>query len=307
MKRSRRDFLILSALAPAAQRLLAAGGPSIVFPTAPRDRLAVASYPFRAFIDTPRNRTRNPQATLMDLKQFPAQVAERFQIRNVELLGEHIRSNEPEWLEQLRASVKEAGSHVVDIPTGVGGSLYDADAARRATAVGNAKKWIDTAVALDCPSVRIHIQGARGATPDAGLAAESLATVAQYGASKNVVVNLENDDPGTEDAFFLAKVIDQVNSPWLRALPDFCNSMLKGDEKFNYEAVTAMFHRAYNISHVKDIEVDGGKVFRVDVERTFAIAKASGYKGYFSMEFEGQGDPYAGTQKLIDESLKCLG
>jgi len=307
MQASRRDFLIFSAFAPVAQRLAAATGPSIAFPTAPRDRLAVASYPFRAFIDTPRNRTRNPQATLMDLKDFSAQVVERFQIRNVELLGDHIRSTEPAWLEQLRASVKAAGSHIVDIPTGVGGSLYDPDATRRDNAVGNAKKWVDTCVALDCPSVRIHLQGARGATPDAGLAAESLAAVAQYGASKNVLVNLENDDVTTEDAFFLAKVIDQVNSPWLRALPDFCNSMLKGDEKFNYDAVTAMFRRAYNISHVKDIEVDGGKVFRVDVERTFAIAKSSGYKGYFSMEFEGQGDPYAGTQKLIDEALKYLG
>ena len=90
------------------------------------------------------------------------------------------------------------------------------------------------------------------------------------------------------------------------ALPDFGNSMLKGDEKFNYDAVTAMFRRAYNISHMKDCEVDRGKVYRVDPERTFAIAKAAGYKGYFSIEFEGEGDPYEGTQKLIDASLKSL-
>ena len=113
--------------------------------------------------------------------------------------------------------------------------------------------------------------------PDAVRAAESLTAVAQYGASKGVVVTLENDDIFSEDAFFVAKVIDQVNSPWLRALPDFCNSMLKGDEKFNYEAMTALFRRAYNICHLKDSEVDGGKVVRIDVARTFAIAKASGY------------------------------
>jgi sugar phosphate isomerase/epimerase len=120
------------------------------------------------------------------------------------------------------------------------------------------------------------------------------------------MVNLENDDLITEDAFFLAKVIDTVDSPWLRALPDFGNSMLKGDEAFNYKAIEAMFHRAYNISHVKDSEVDEGKVFRVDMARTFAIAKAAGYRGYFSMEWEGQGEPYAGTQKLLDESIKDL-
>jgi sugar phosphate isomerase/epimerase len=303
---NRREFLYCSALAPAARLVAAASAPALRFPTAPRERIAVASYPFRAFIDSPRNRNRNPQGPLMDLKEFPAMVLKRFQIANVELLGDHFRSTEPEYLAQLRAAVKSAGSHIVNIPTGVGGSLYDADAARRATAVANAKKWVDTAVAVDCPSVRVHLQGPRGAAPDAALAAESLAAVADYGASKGVIITLENDDPTTEDAFFLVKVLDQVKSPWLRALPDFGNSMLKGDEKFNYDAVTAMFQRAYNISHMKDCEVDGGKIFRVDPQRTFAIATAAGSKGYFSIEFEGEGEPYAGTQKLIDASLQYL-
>ena len=44
----------------------------------------------------------------------------------------------------------------------------------------------------------------------------------------------------------------------------------------------------------------------MDVARTFAIAKAAGYHGYFSMEWEGQGEPYAGTRKLLDESVKDL-
>jgi len=293
-------------MAMGAWRAAAASAPALRFPSAPRERLAVASYPFRAFIDSPRNRTRTPQGTLMDIKEFPAMVAARFQIRGVELLGEHIRSTEPAYLRELRAAVKDAGSRVVNIPTSLGASVCDPDSARRALAVQNAKKWIDAATALDCPSVRVHIQRAGSASPDTALSAESLNAIAQYGASQNVVVNLENDDPGSEDAFFLAKVIDQVNSPWLRALPDFCNSMLGGDEKFNYDAVTAMFRRAYNIAHVKDSEVDHGKVFRVDLGRTFAIAQTSGYKGFFSMEFEGEGDPYSGTQKLIDESVKYL-
>jgi hypothetical protein len=95
--------------------------------------------------------------------------------------------------------------------------------------------------------------------------------------------------------------------PWLRGLPDFCNSMLLGKgEAYNYEAVKAMFEHAHGISHVKDSEVDGKKVYRVDVAKTFAIAKAAGYRGYFSMEWEGAGEPYAGTQSLIDASLRAL-
>jgi len=202
--------------------------------------------------------------------------------------------------------VERAHSHIVDIPTSVGGSLYDPDRARREKAIANGKKWVDVAVAVGSPSVRINIQGARSTSPDVARTAASLKQVAEYGATRNVMINLENDDPETEDAFFIVKVIDSVNSPWLRALPDFGNSMLKGDEDFNYKAVEAMFHRAYNISHVKDSEVDNGKVFRVSLAKTFAIANAAGYRGYFSMEFEGEGGPYEGTQKLIDASLANL-
>ena len=68
----------------------------------------------------------------------------------------------------------------------------------------------------------------------------------------------------------------------------------------------AMFAHAYNISHVKDSEMEGAKVYRVDVARTFKIARDSGYRGYFSMEWEGAGSPYDGTSKLIEMSLKSL-
>lgn len=37
-----------------------------------------------------------------------------------------------------------------------------------------------------------------------------------------------------------------------------------------------------------------------------AGALAAGYRGYFSMEWEGQGEPFAGTQNLIQQSLECL-
>jgi sugar phosphate isomerase/epimerase len=305
MQPNRRDFLIATALLTPIQRLRAAA-PDLRFPTAPRERLAVASWSFREHLDLPENRANKSHRTLIDLKDFPTMVAQRYKIHNVELLGQHMPSTTPAYLKDLRAAVQRAGSRVVNVPAGGETSLYHPDARKRAVAVEDGKKWVDVAVALDCPSVRLNIAGAKGVKPDVALTADGLVAIAQYGASKNVIVNLENDDPETEDAFFIVKVIDQANSPWLRALPDFCNSMLKGDEKFNYDAVQAMFQRAYNIAHLKDSEVDNGKVFRIDLERTFAIAKASGYKGYYSVEFEGEGDAYAGVAKLVEAGLKYL-
>ena len=295
---TRRSLLQIAAALAARSAARSAGTPDIHFPTAPRERLAVASYPFRNFMDRPGHPG-------LKLTSFAAMVVEKFGIHNIEPLSGHFPSTDSAYLEEFRRSVEQAHSHVVNIPANVGASFYDPDPARRDKAVAGARKWVDVAVAIGSPSVRVHIQEARGG-PDVARATESLKQTADYGAAKNVMINLENDDLVSEDAFFLVKVIDAVNSPWLRGLPDFGNSMLKGDEDFDYRAMEAMFRHAYNISHVKDSEVDNGKVFRVSMAKTFGIARSAGYRGYFSMEFEGEGEPYEGTRKLIEESLKDL-
>src|SRR5689334_20272867 len=111
--------------------------------------------------------------------------------------------------------------------------------------------------------------------------------------------------PKTRSQF--VDIIKTVNSPYLRALPDFCNSMLIGDDRsYNDRGLNAMFHYAFNISHVKDSESDEGKLYTVDPDHIFGIAKKAGYRGYFSMEFEGVGDPTIGTRKLLEQSLKSL-
>lgn len=71
--------------------------------------------------------------------------------------------------------------------------------------------------------------------------------------------------------------------------------------------MAALFPHAYNISHVKDMETgEKGKILRVDVGKIFGIAKQAGYRGYFSMEWEGEGDPYDGTRHLIEQSVMAL-
>ena len=139
-------------------------------------------------------------------------------------------------------------------------------------------------------------------------AAESLKRVAEHAAEKNMVVNLENDNPASEDPFFLVKVIEKVNSPWLHALPDFANTLAAFEEAYAYRGIDAMFGKAYNISHVKETEVGDrkDKIAHVDLAKTFGLAKKHGYKGYFSMEWDSPGDPYAGTTGLIEKTLKNL-
>lgn len=308
---SRRTFLaqssVLAAAALVPMRAFSANAePHIEFPTAPRDRIAVASYPFRAYINAPGNRDRDPKLPGMDLKDFAAEVVRKFKVHNVEPLSRHFSSLDSAYLAQFRDALHSANAKAVDIAVDGDHSFYDRDLAARKQAIANAKKFIDVAVQIGCPSIRVHISRAKDSSPDVQRAAESLRDVAGYATSKNVVVNLENDDLVSEDAFFVVKVIEAVNQPFLHALPDFANSMMTGNADFNYRAIEAMFRHAYSICHVKDGEVDDGKHFNIDMQKTFGILKASGFRGYCSMEFDAPGDPYAPTAALIDQTLKYL-
>ena len=305
-------------------------GPSIRFPAAARERIAIASYPFREFIagreeggdgrqhdgGGPRGDVINGASASrrggvggkMELKEFAAHLSAKFNIKKIEPWSAHFRSLEKAYLQELRAAVAKAGGAIVNIAVDGEHSPYAADGAERERAVAFGKQWIDAAVAIGSPSVRTNIPPAKDGKPDVQRTAESLQRVAEYGAAKNVVVNLENDNPASEDPFFLVKVIAKVNSNWLRALPDFANTLAAFEEEYAYRGIEAMFGHAYNISHVKETEVGDGKdkIAHVDLPRTFGIAKKHVYKGYFSMEWDSPGDPYAGTSGLIEKTLQNL-
>jgi sugar phosphate isomerase/epimerase len=281
--------------------------PHIAFPTAPRDRIAIASYPFRAYIESPGNRDRNPSLPGMDLLQFPAEVIGKFGVHNIEPHSRHFRSLNSAYLAQFREVLHKANARAVNIAVSVQESFYDADSAVRSKAIAAAKKWVDVAVSIGSPSIRAHIHTAPNSPPNLHRTVDALREVVKYSAGKNVIVTLENDDLVSEDAFFLVNIIEGVDHPYLRALPDFANSMLTGDAGFNDRALQAMFRHAYCICHVKDGEADdNGKQFDIDLEKSFQILKSSGYRGYCSMEFDAPGDPYAATTKLVAQTIRYL-
>jgi len=281
-------------------------GPNLRFPTAPQERIAIASYPFREFIAGSEDVAAKSK-TKMPLKDFAAHVSEKFQIRKIEPWSKHFLSLEPVDLTELRDTVAKCGGAIVNIAVDGEYSVYAAQSVEREKAVSFSKQWIDVAVAIGSPSVRTSISVAKDSEPDLERAAASLSEVAGYGASVGILVNLENDNPLSEDPFFVAKIIERVNSPWLNALPDFGNSLAAHEGDYAYKGVGGMFAHAYNISHVKEIEPgESGRVAHVDLNKTFGIARAHGYRGYFSMEWDSPGDPYKGTAGLIEKTLKNL-
>lgn len=310
---TRREFLCQSAIAAGAALLPAFGQasasqPHVSFPATPRDRIAVASYPFRDFILPAEYTTPTAKSTpKMEITQFAAHIAERFHINKIEPWSAHFRSLEPKYLADFRSAIDQAKASVVNIAVDGKHSFYASDPAERDRAVAVNKQWIDAAALLGSPSIRTHVASADNQPPDLERCADTLKRIADYGATRNVVVHLENDDGVTEDPFFLVNVIEKVNSPWLRGLPDFGNSLMHLPPENAYAGLESMFNHAFGICHVKGSEsTEKGAVVAVDMAYAFGILKKSSYHGYLSMEYDEASDPYKGTAELIERTLHFL-
>ncbi|MBZ5664071.1 MAG: sugar phosphate isomerase/epimerase [Acidobacteriia bacterium] len=314
---TRRQFLSQSAMLTAGALLwsfdLDAAGeptqPNITFPANPRDRLAVASYPFRDFIVPAEyvSASASPTAPKMELTEFAAHVKSRFNINKIEPWSSHFRSLDAKYLEKFRTALDRARSAVVNIAFDGQHSFYATDRGERERAIADNKQWIDAAVALGSPGIRTHVASADNQAPDLERCADTLLRIVEHAATRNVVVHLENDDAVTEDPVFLVRLIEKVNSPWLRALPDFGNSLMHKTPEDAYAGVESMFKHAYGICHVKQSEATGqGANVQVDLAYVFAILKKSGFRGCLSMEYDNSGDPYKETEELIAKSLQLL-
>jgi sugar phosphate isomerase/epimerase len=316
---TRREFLQNASLTALAAPLTATpllragtsasgapGKPQVKFPTSPRDRIAVASYPFRELV-AGQHDDKSAAAKKLALKEFPAHVAAKFGIHKIEPWSEHFLSTDAAYLDEIRNAAAKSGTSFVNIAADNPDSLYSPDAAVRERATQFCKRWIDVAAHLGSPSIRLNIRVVKDIKPEAAPLVERIKGIAAYTAFKNVVMHLENDNPISEDPFFVAALLDKINSPWVRALADFGNSVVALPAEDAYRGLDEMFAHAYAISHVKDGEVNSANnVARVDIPRVFAIAKKNSYKGFFSMEYELNGDPYAGTSNLIEGTVKNL-
>ncbi len=280
--------------------------PTVHFRKVPRERISVATYPFREFIFGQHDE-KSASPGKMPLKDFPAHVVSKFNVTKIEPWSEHFQSVEQEYLDELRNAAAKAGSGFANIAADGQNSVYSPDSAERERATQFAKRWVDVAAHIASPGVRINIAQSKNAKPDIAQLAESLKPIADYAASRNVVVHFENDNPVSEDPFFIASLLDRANSPWLRALPDFGNSFAALPAQDALYGLDRLFAHAYAISHVKDaITTPANTVVQIDVAKIFALAARHHYQGNFSMEFDSDGDPYAGTARLVAATLKNL-
>lgn len=171
----------------------------------------------------------------------------------------------------------------------------------RLAAVDNHKKWIEAAKFLGCRTVRVNLHG-DGETSDKKTASvDSLSLLGEFAEPMSINVVVENHGSDSSKGWWLADIMKQVNKTNVGTLPDFGNFCIthqwgttqNGCENAydRYKGIAEMMPFAKAVSAKSYDFNEAGEQPMMDYKKLLEIVKASGFKGYIGIEFEGNTQP----------------
>jgi sugar phosphate isomerase/epimerase len=309
----RRDFISSMALGSAAGAVLSRTGSRAWTVTPAADaaklrRISISTWSFHNYFASTREPEFKLPGAMLRLVNFPKMIAEKYKVHNIEICVPHFESAERGYLNVVKARLGEVGCKVVNMPVDIDelsekGGLSDPDKKVRENAIRGAKRWIDVAATIGCKSVRCD----PGKIDSKNLAPtiDSYKQLAEYGKTREVHVIIENHGGvGSEHPEELVELLKGVGGNYIGALPDFANFP---DEAIRSKGLQLLMPYAHVVCHAKGLEFDAkGNETQFDFPKCMEITKKAGFKGVYSIEFEGPGDPYAGCQKVLHNLLKYL-
>jgi len=262
----------------------------------------------------------------LDHLDFPAKAKRDFGISAVEYVNGFFGSRKmnfqeagknADYLKELLKRSKDAGvvSHLLMVDDE--GPLATTNEKARLAAVDNHKKWVEAAKLLGCKTVRVNLLGEGSAEEKKTASVDSLGRLGELAGTMKINIVVENHGGVTSDAAWLVSVVKQVSRPNVGTLPDFGNFCLSqpwgttqdGCENMydRYEGVQELLPYAKGVS-AKSYDFDAnGEQPLMDYERLIGLVKASGYKGYIGIEFEGntqdEEDGIRKTKALLEKYL----
>jgi sugar phosphate isomerase/epimerase len=253
---------------------------------------------------------RTIRAGKIDHLDFPAIAKKDFNISAVEYVNGLFGGTKMDfkeaaknsaYLKELLKRSKDAGvfNHLLMVDDE--GPLALPDDKVRLLAVDDHKKWIEAAKLLGCLTVRVNLHG--DGTPEAKKAAsiDSLSRLGDFAKPMNINIVAENHGHESSNGAWVADVMKQVNRSNVGTLPDFGNFCLSQDwgstqdeckDYYDrYQGVKEMLPFAKGVS-AKTYDFDSnGEQPKMDYKRLIGLVKASGFKGYIGVEFEGNTQP----------------
>jgi len=218
------------------------------------------------------------------------------------------------YLDLLVKNMNLTGVMATHISNNAPRNLADMNEELRKEGIRVGKLWLDASKQIGVESMRVNtggpqiipasvIQGGyprnEEIVPYLRNAIESFRELADYGEKTGVKVTIENHWGLAANPVNILIIIDEVNSPYCEASPDFCNWE---HEFMLYHGLELLIPKTTLMVHAKRWT----RFPDVDIARCVKILNDYSYKGYISVEYEAGGDPVEGTLKLLEDVVAAL-
>ena len=220
------------------------------------------------------------------------------------------------WLERMAKRQQEAGVFCHHISNNAPRDICELDDTKRMAGVEVAKKWLDGAAMIGAKSMRVNSGGPRIApSPKADPSSYpknpeiekylsqcilSFKEMAEHGEKVGVKVTLENHWGLTANPINIRIIVEEVNSRFCEASPDFCN----WEHKYLlFHALNDLAPYAHTTVHAKYWD----RWENPDVQRNVRIMLNNNYNGVFALEYEdGPWNGVEGAKYLYKEVMAAL-
>ena len=293
MSPNRRDFLrraALSASAAAGAAMLPACNST---PGDPHAKRRPASQPVELYRISLAQWSlhRTLRRGELDNLDFPKVTRVDYELDGAELVNQFFKdkATDARYLGALRMRATDFGVKLLLIMIDGEGALGAPDAAARARAIENHRRWLEAAQRLGCHSIRVNAETGGAPREEAAKnAMDGLRRLAEIAVPYGLNVIVENHGGLSSDGSWLADVIRRVEMKNCGTLPDFGNFRIAEGRYYDrYLGVQEMMPYAKAVSAKShDFDEDGNEI-HTDYRRMMRIVLDSGYRGWVGIEFEG--------------------
>lgn len=247
--------------------------------------------------------------------------AARMGFDGAEILHKQMHSEEIPYLQSLKRQAFVAGLDLCGFSTHQ--DFVTPDAADRRKNIEHTIHCIELAHELGIPTIRINtgrwgtirsfdeLMRRKGIEPrlegvsdDEGFqwVIDSIAKLVPIAARHGVILGLENHWGLGRTAEGVLRVVRAIDSPWLQCTLDTGNFLERQYEQFEAMAPHAVLVQAKTY-------FGGGRWYSIDIDydRIAAILRRHEYRGYISLEFEGNDPAEVGVAKSIEMLRKAFG
>ena len=307
---NRRRFLVSSAAASASTVVPIRAQESTPAAPARPNRIGVSSYSFWGF-----NRE--------DLRPIDIclEHAARMGFDGFEVLQRQLASTDRAELMKIKRRAFLLGLDLMGYSTHQG--FLSPDAEKRKENLTHTINCLEQAYQLGIPTMRVN-SGTWGTSKDFndlmanrgqekpleghteeeayGWVIEAYGKLAEQAEKRGIVMGLENHWGLGRTPEGVKRVVDAVNSPWLRVTLDTGNFLEDPYDRLKQLAPDTVLLQAKTYH-------GGGVWYTLDLDypRIARIMKDAGFTGYVSLEFEGKEDPLTAIPKSLETLRKAFG